>query len=176
MFVGKEMFHHKGLLMLIFFSMSVLEAHAGSSLFWQDSVAKAPPLRIYAEFVPAEVLPGEVVTLTIRGFLEEGWHIYSIEPKEAAPTPTSVSYQSNEPKPLGFLQESSPQIFQDEALHMTLAVHQKEFVLRQQFKIAADAVQGEQMFAGTLHYHMCDNRLCTPQQHQSFTTPLTVQP
>lgn len=176
MFLGKEMFRRKRFLILIFFSMSFLEANAGSPLFWQDSVAKAPPLRIYAEFVPSQVFPGEVVTLTIRGFLEEGWHIYSIEPKEAAPTPTSVSYHSNEPTPLGFLQESSPQILQDQALHMTLAVHQKDFVLHQQFKIAADAVQGEQVFTGTLHYHMCDNRLCTPQQHQSFTIPLTIQP
>ena len=145
-------------------------------LLWQDAGAKPSPLRIYAEFDAYEVMRGAVVTLRIRGFLEEGWHIYSIEPKEEALLPTAVSYPSKQHTPLGRLQESAPTILHDEVLKLTLAVHQKEFVLSQQFQISPDAVAGEQVFEGTLHYHLCDNQLCTPRQHQSFTTPLTIQP
>lgn len=150
---------------------------AASQFLWKDSTFKISPLRIYAEFDPPQVVSGMIVTLTIRGFLEEGWHIYSLaKQQEDALDPTQVSYQTEEHLPMGALQESTPQIIKDEALGMTLAVHKGEFVFRQQFKISSEALPGEQTFEGTMHYHLCNNKVCTPLKHQSFTAPLSIKP
>ncbi len=150
---------------------------AMAQLPWDSVSPQVPELRLYAEFEKPIASPGETVTLILRGFLEWGWHIYSVVPQgEEAPQPTAITYDTPTYEVIDGLEESKPQVIQDEALGLTLAVHQNEFVFRQKLKLSSEVPAGPQDLFGTLHYQICDNNICAPLQHQTFFTPLTVEP
>ena len=166
----------KNLLLGIIAILASISLVFAEELQWDTSAPKTPPIKIYAEFDNFQVVPGTVVTLIIRGTLEHGWHIYSTQDQgEDAPQPTTISYQNSEHQKIGPLQETPPHIIEDKALNLRLAVHQNDFVLRQQFKISPLAAAGPQDFEANLNFQMCDNNICTPHQSQSFSTPLTIE-
>lgn len=143
---------------------------------WQQSNPVTSPLEIYAEFDKFRVNPGAAVTLIIRGFLQPAWHIYSIQRiSDEAPNPTTVTYPDLKFEIIGPLKESPPEMVDDRALDLRLAVHKEEFVFQQQFKISPLAEAGSFVFEGTLHYQLCDDHICTPRQHRLFSTPLTIE-
>ena len=143
---------------------------------WQQSNPVTSPLEIYAEFDKSRVNPGTAVTLIIRGFLQPAWHIYSIQRfSDEAPKPTTVTYPGLRFEIIGPLKESPPEIVDDRALDLRLAVHKEEFVFQQQFKISPLAEAGSFVFEGALHYQLCDDHICTPRQHRLFSTPLTIE-
>ncbi len=143
---------------------------------WKTNLPQTPPVKIYAEFDKFPVTLGSTAILIVRGFLEPGWHIYSTQAQgEDAPPPTTITYPNLVHQKVGFLQETPPDIIEDRALNLRLAVHKEEFALRQQFKISPLTAVGAQDFAGELHFQMCDNKICTPHQTQAFATPITIE-
>ncbi|MBF0280277.1 MAG: hypothetical protein HQM13_20940 [SAR324 cluster bacterium] len=143
---------------------------------WKSNLPETPPLKIYAEFDTFPAAPGALVTLIVRGFIEPGWHIYSTQDQgEDAPPPTTITYRNSAHQKIGTLQESAPEVIEDQALNLRLAVHKNEFIFRQQFKISMRSPDTMQDFEGDLHFQMCDNKICTPHQVQSFATPLTIE-
>lgn len=159
-----------GLFLIVGFGLA-----SASDPFWSSSPTIFPEIQIYAEFDKLEVTPGEVTTLIIRGFMEPGWHIYSVKQQgEFGPKPTSVSFETVH-QAMGELEETPPQVIEDLALGLRLAVHKEAFVLTQKIKIVSQASPALDTFDGILHYQICDNNICAPLQHQSFSTPLTVK-
>lgn len=162
--------------LFLFFWCTIMGGTAlwADSLPWASTHTAFPTISVYAEFEKLDVLPEEVVTLIIRGFMEPGWHIYSVKPQnEYGPEPTWLSFQTLH-QTVGDLEENPPLVVDDQALGLRLAVHKESFVFKQSFKIAADALPALETFEGTLHYQICDNNICAPLQSQPFSTPLTI--
>ncbi len=158
---------------IVFFFSSITLVYA--NLPWGKKTTKIPSLKIYAEFDNYQVAPGDTTTLIIRGFLEAGWHIYSIQDQgENGPIPTAITYNPILYQLAAPLQESPPSIIEDQALQLKLAVHKEKFVFKQKFRISRSASVGEQMFEGILQYQICDNHICAPIQRHPFKTPLTI--
>lgn len=143
---------------------------------WDAPVSQYPTIRLYAEFDQVGAVSGSQVVLIIRGFFESGWHIYSVEPQEHGPKPTTITYFSAVFQSVGKLEENPPRIVEDKALGMSLAVHENEFVFKQKFLIAPDIPEGDYDLQGQLNYQVCDNNICAPLQHQSFVAPLRIKP
>ncbi|MBF0289466.1 MAG: hypothetical protein HQM14_16765 [SAR324 cluster bacterium] len=161
-----------GIVIFLFSTMALVYANSP----WQQKKTRIPTLQIYAEFDNYQVAPKDTTTLIIRGFLEPGWHIYSIQSQgDDGPIPTTITYSQSLYQPAAPLQESPPSIVEDKALRLKLAVHKEKFIFKQKLKILGSTSVGEQTFEGALHYQICDNHICAPIQHHLFTTPLTVQ-
>lgn len=145
--------------------------------FFSQAPISSSALRLYAEFDYYETTPNQLVTLIIHGFLEPGWHVYSIHSQgEDGPVPTTLNFG---PSPLyqtaGALTESPPLFETDRALGISLSLHKQEFVLKQPFRINSNAPEGDFDLHGSLSYQVCDNNVCAPLQHVLFTVPFHVR-
>ena len=147
-------------------------------LFASSLIQEQQRLTLYTEFSESKVKAGSIVELSIRGKIEQGWHIYSTQTGgDLQSLATKITYSpSLVHLPQSRLLESKPITYFDEVIDLTLQVHQHQFVLTQRFKIADFAQVGVQDLSGNLEYFICDNHICSPQQQLEFIAPLEVIP
>ncbi len=142
---------------------------------FKETQSSGPALRLFAEFAFLTVKPGTRTTLYLRGFIPDGWHIYSIfQQGEDGPYPTTIKTDSRAHLPVGALRESPVVRKWDGALEKELAVHLGTFTLEQDFHIMEDTSEGIHDLTGTLLFQACDNRICVPLRRQKFTAPLEI--
>ncbi len=146
-----------------------------SFLAFQDEAQDFPELQIYAEFDHAKVRPGADVTLQVRCFIPEGWHIYSIILQDfGGPLPTRMEASSAAHRPHGELRENQPVKEWDEALERLVELHRGQLLLEQDYQIPEETPEGIKDLEGTLFYQSCNNRVCIPLRRQIFSAPLEI--
>ena len=153
------------------------QARSGTKSFlaFQDEAQDFPELRIYAEFDHARARPGADVTLQVRCFIPEGWHIYSIMPQDSGgPLPTRMEASSAAHRPHGELRENQPVKEWDEALERLVELHRGQLLLEQDYQIPEETPEGIKDLEGALFFQSCNNRVCVPLRRQIFSAPLEI--
>ena len=139
--------------------------------------ATVPELRIFAEFNQFQVVSGSELTLEVRVFIPEGWHLYSIQSSDATDfVPTRLKASSSVHMLKDSLRENIPLLQWDAVIEKQVYLHQGQMLLEQDYLISPDASEGIQDLEGELIFQACNNNICVPLSRQPFTAALEIRP
>ena len=139
--------------------------------------ATVPELRIFAEFNQFQVVSGSELTLEVRVFIPEGWHLYSIQSSDATDfVPTRLKASSSVHMLKDSLRENIPLLQWDAVIEKQVYLHQGQMLLEQDYLISPDASEGIQDLEGELIFQACNNNVCVPLSQQPFTAALEIRP
>ena len=121
------------------------------------------------------VYPGDRFDLYLSVQIEEGWHIYSLQPldgNELLATQISLAddiFESAEP-----WKESPTHLIQDDAQAKMVKGHTNTAEFQKKLYVPENLNPGSYSIEGKLLYRACDNKLCTLPQSLPFTTRILV--
>lgn len=122
--------------------------------------AEVEPLRWKVTVTPsANVEAGDVFTVTAKGTVAEGWHVYGTQIGEGGPQPTTVTADGmGTAEPVGSHTVSGDlhSAF-DETFQMKLSWYQSDITVTQKFR-----KQKEGKVALKIRYMACNDESCTP--------------
>ena len=121
------------------------------------------------------VYPGDGFKLYLSVQIEEGWHIYSLQPLDGNELlATQIILEDNVFESSGDWQESSPSLIQDDAQAKRVKAHTHIAEFHKNFHIPENFNPGSYRINGKLHYRACDNKLCTLPQNLPFVSRIHV--
>ena len=121
------------------------------------------------------VYPGDGFKLYLSVQIEEGWHIYSLQPLDGNELlATQIFLEDNVFESSGDWQESSPSLIQDDAQAKRVKAHTHIAEFHKNFHIPENFNPGSYRINGKLHYRACDNKLCTLPQNLPFVSRIHV--
>ena len=121
------------------------------------------------------VYPGDGFKLYLSVQIEEGWHIYSLQPLDGNELlATQIFLEDNVFESSGDWQESSPSLIQDDAQAKRVKAHTHIAEFHKNFHIPENFNPGSYRINGKLHYRACDNKLCTLPQRLPFVSRIYV--
>lgn len=124
-----------------------------------------------------KVRPGENFWLQLVTFLDEGWHMYSIEKQSDDETvATRIELEVTAFPPQGRWQETPPKLVHDEVMGKIMKIHSGHVEFTRLFSVPEGLKPGVYPLSGTLHFRSCDNRICTLPQAMKFQTRVIVGP
>ena len=139
--------------------------------------ATVPELHIFAEFNQFQVVSGSELTLEVRVFIPEGWHLYSIQSSDATDfVPTRLKASSSVHMLKDSLRENIPLLQWDAVIEKQVYLHQGHMLLEQDYLISPDASEGIQDLEGELIFQACNNNICVPLSRQPFKAALEIRP
>jgi hypothetical protein len=134
------------------------------------------PLQLEAMPDKDKVRPGEFFWLHLVAFLDEGWHMYSIEKQSGDETvATRIKMTTRAFLPQDHWQETPPKLVRDDVLEKIMKTHSGRVEFTRLFSVPKGLKPGVYPLAGTLHYRSCDNRVCTLPQAVKFQTRVIVE-
>lgn len=156
---------------------------AGSSGYAFDSYQKFEkskkqnmPLQLEAMPDKDKVRPGEIFWLHLVAFLDEGWHMYSLEKQSDDETvATRIELETQVFPPQGRWQETPPKLVRDEVMEKIMKTHSGRVEFTRLFSVPKGLTPGVYPLSGTLHFRSCDNRICTLPQAMKFQTRVIVE-
>ncbi len=173
---------------------SVLPFISGWGLFWACLIAGSPgygfdshhkfekskkgirPLQLEAMPDRRKVQTGETFWLHLVTFLDEGWHMYSLEKQSDDETvATRIELDSLVFDPQGIWQEMPPKLVRDEVMEKIMKTHSGRVEFSRKFSVPKTLKPGTYPLSGTLHFRTCDNRVCTLPQAKTFKTRVIVE-
>jgi len=134
------------------------------------------PLRLEAMPDKDEVRPEETFWLHLVTFLEEGWHMYSLEKQSDDETvATRIELEALVFDPQGNWQEMPPKLVRDEVMGKIMKTHSGRVEFTHLLSVPKGLKPGVYPLSGTLHFRTCDNRICTLPQAMQFQTRVIVE-
>jgi thiol:disulfide interchange protein DsbD len=128
-------------------------------------------LQLEAVAEPKEARPGQVVRLTIKGTLKDGYHTYPItqyseDPAQGPSGLTQLEFkQSAAFRPLAPVTETEPEFAVDKS-GAVLLEYEKPFTWAQDVLVLPDAPAGEERLDFTLRLQVCNEVRCIPSTRQ----------
>ncbi len=120
----------------------------------------------------AELSPGtseNTIVLKLWGRIDNGYYIYSVFPQgDFSPEPTQVFLDTPLLVPDKEISESKTISVEDQAFEQKLNVHQYDFWIEQQYRIAESSKLSNQNIVGSLLYQICNKRICSLPLTKSF--------
>ena len=117
---------------------------------------------------------GENLYLNIDFKIDEGYHIYSVDPsKSLSPTYNEIIdslYISQFGEPV----ESTPTDKYDEAFDRYVSIHKNDFKVIYPLVISDELESGNYKIAGTLEYYACDKTMCIPLRDNVYNFDLKI--
>lgn len=125
---------------------------------------------------PKPCRPGARLTLTLRGQIDPGWHLYSLEQAEGGPIATTIALAEGDPAELGEAREAKPTVASDPAFDVPTRFFAGTAVFRLQTTVNRGAAPGSQALHVLVRYQSCNGQLCLPPHTDTVPVPLTIQP
>ena len=143
---------------------------------FEESKKQNLPLQLEAMSDKEKVLPGETFWLHLVAFLDEDWHMYSIE-KQSEDETVATRIELNAPAflPEGDWQETPPKLVRDDVMEKVMKTHSGRAEFTRLFSVPGGLKPGAYPLSGTLHFRSCDNRICTLPQAVKFQTRVIVE-
>ena len=133
-------------------------------------------LRLEAMPDKDKVRPGETFWLHLVAFLDEGWHMYSLEKQsDDATVATRIELEALVFDPQGRWQEMPPKLVRDDVMEKIMKTHSGRVEFTHLFSVPKGLKPGVYPLSGTLHFRTCDNRICTLPQAMKFQTRVIVE-
>jgi thiol:disulfide interchange protein DsbD len=133
------------------------------------------PLQLEAMPDKDKARPGETFWLHLVAFLEEGWHMYSLEQQsDDATVATRIELEALVFDPQGGWQEMPPKLVRDGVMEKIMKTHSGRVEFTHLFTVPKGLKPGVYPLSGTLHFRTCDNRICTLPQAMKFQTRVIV--
>lgn len=143
---------------------------------FEKSKKQSRTLQLEAMPDKEKVRPGENFWLYLMTFLDEGWHMYSIEKQsDDESVVTRIELGTRVFPPQGRWQETPPRLVRDEVIGKIMSIHSGHVEFSRLFSVPQGLKPGVYPLSGTLHFRSCDNRICTLPQAMKFQTRVIVE-
>lgn len=145
-------------------------AFAQPSLGSSDTVA-------WSASAPAQgVKPGGRVKVTLRGAVQNGWHVYGLEQLPDGPTPLRVTLDVSDVAAADGAPAGSPVTkLQDPSFNLQTQFYEHDFTVTAPVRISAHAAAGAQVIPVNVRFQTCNGRICQPPKTVKLSVPITVQ-
>lgn len=163
---------HTCLLLLVVAWMSL----AGGDAQAQEIGPATDYVRWEASADPASVEAGKTVSIVLRAAIDSGWKMYAID---SPPPSRGVKVVFDDPIagliPKGDLQQIDPKRGYDPNFKKDVSYFEKQAEVWGDFTVAEDTPPGTHTASGTIHFMICNDRLCLPPTRVPFTAPFEVK-
>jgi Disulphide bond corrector protein DsbC len=161
---------------------AIAPAIAGLILLQQAAWAQAPvndppPAATVSWTVLSQtVTKGARSTLTLRGQIVPGWHVYGLKQLPNGPTPLLVTVADNAvAKADGAPTGSAPTKFHDPDFGLETQFYASDFTLTVPVRLKPDAGAGQQQIPIDVRFQTCNGRICQPPKTVRLLAPVDLQ-
>ena len=125
---------------------------------------------------PAEaVKPGGKVTLTLRGEVSDGWHVYALKQLPNGPTPLRVTLDQNDVATASGAPVGSPATkIHDPGFNLDTQFYSRAFTVALPLQIAAHSANGTQQLPVSVRFQTCNDRVCQPPKTVHLTAAISI--
>lgn len=124
----------------------------------------------------ADVRPGSRVTVTLRGEVLEGWHVYGLQQEPDGPTPLRITLDANEVVVADGAPAGSPAIkYHDPSFNLDTQYYTKPFSVTLPVRIASGAPAGPLQIPVSVRFQTCNGPTCRPPKTVHLVAPITVR-
>ena len=163
------------LVVILAFLVIPLLAFADPSVFSRSTVSSGPGIKIDTMIDRDLAYPGDRFKLYMSVQIEEGWHIYSLQPMDGNELlATQIVLEDHVFESRNIWQESPARLLQDGAQQKLVKGHVTTAEFHKSFRVPDNTRPGNYSVKGKLIYRACDNNLCTLPQTLSFDSPVRV--
>jgi DsbC/DsbD-like thiol-disulfide interchange protein len=160
---------------LIIILATIFASVNSESAPFSSPLPSGPKLKISALIDKELVHPGESFKLYLSVHIEEGWHIYSLQPLDGNEMlATQINIDGNVFGKAEQWEESPTSLIQDDAQAKIVKGHTDTAEFQKTFYAPEDINPGSYSIKGTLLYRACDNKLCTLPQSLPFASRVQV--
>jgi DsbC/DsbD-like thiol-disulfide interchange protein len=150
-------------------------AFAESSPFSSPSVSSGPGIKLNMLVDRNTAYPGDRFKLYMSVQIEEGWHIYSLQPMHGNELlATKIMMGDNIFEGQKHWQESPTRLIQDDAQQKLVKGHVTTAEFHNSFRVPENTRSGNYSIKGKLLYQACDNNLCTFPESLPFDSQVRV--
>jgi hypothetical protein len=145
------------------------------SLFSIPSVSSGPGIKLNMMMDRDTVHPGDRFKLYMSVQVEQGWHIYSLQPMDGNELlATQILIDENIFEGQKQWQESQTRLIQDDAQQKLVKGHVTTAEFHNSFRVPDNTRSGNYSIKGKLLYQACDNNLCTLPESLPFASQIRV--
>jgi DsbC/DsbD-like thiol-disulfide interchange protein len=150
-------------------------AYTEPSPFQSPSVSPGPGIKLNMMMDRDPAYPGDRFKLYMSVQIEEGWHIYSLQPMDGNELlATQIVIDYNIFKGQKHWQESPTSLIQDDAQQKLVKGHVTTAEFQNSFRVPENTRSGNYSIKGKLLYQACDNNLCTLPESLPFDSQIRV--
>src|SRR5690242_8344707 len=138
-------------------------------------VAQVPtPVRWSLTSDAASVKSGQTFHGMLKANIEDGWHLYSLEPMENGPVATQIDVPAGQAfKQAGTILAGDPEMAFDPNFQMDVRYYEYEAVFRVPV-VSAGSSAGKQTLTLGAMFQTCNDHLCLPPTRVKLTTPVML--
>ena len=139
--------------------------------------APPTPVRWSALDTTATIKRGDTAVVRVAAQIDEGWHLYSLEPIERGPIPTTLTATPAPPFSLNAKEIDSPEPkrSQDPNFGVETAYYEESAVFGLPIAVAKDAAAGERTLEITARFQVCSDRICLRPQVAKMPVTVTIR-
>lgn len=124
---------------------------------------------------PQDARAGGKLSITLRGTVADGWHVYSLQQAPEGPTPLVASIEANAVATAnGAVTESKPVKLRDPAFGLDTQFYEHAFTLTVPVRVKPHT-SGQQAIPVSVRFQTCNGRICQPPKTVHLSVPVTVK-
>lgn len=126
---------------------------------------------------PAQaVKPGGRVKVTLRGAVQNGWHVYGLQQLPDGPTPLRVTLDASDVASADGQPAGSPVTkLQDPSFNLETQYYEHDFTVTAPVRIGPHAAAGQQQIPISVRFQTCNGRICQPPKTARLSVPVTIR-
>jgi thiol:disulfide interchange protein DsbD len=135
------------------------------------------PIRWAAEEPSKAVKAGQTISIQLTAAIDDGWHLYALDPIEGGPIPTRITAG---PAPTFVLQEKDivrlePKRAHDPNFGLETAYYEESTTFGLPITVSKDLAAGERVLEVTARFQACNDRICLRPQTSTMRVKVTVR-
>lgn len=143
------------------------------------AAAQVPtPIRWSAVDDKVSAKPGSTITVRVAAQIDDGWHLYALEPIEGGPIPTKLA--AAPPKLFTLVEKEiekpEPKRAQDPNFGIETAYYEDSASFGLPIVVAKDAAAGDRVVEITARFQACNDTICLRPQVATLRVTVKVDP
>jgi DsbC/DsbD-like thiol-disulfide interchange protein len=132
---------------------------------------------VWSASTPAQApKAGSRVTVTLRGAVKDGWHVYGLEQLPDGPTPLRVSLDASDVAAADGAAAGSPVTkLQDPSFNLVTQFYDRDFTVTVPVRIGSHPAAGAQAIALNVRFQTCNGRICQPPKTVRLSVPVSIR-
>ncbi len=135
------------------------------------------PIRWSAAETKIPAKAGQTVVVQVSATIDEGWHLYALEPVEGGPIPTKLAAGPASAFALveKDIEKAEPRRAIDPNFNMETAFYEETAAFGLPIAVAKTAAAGDRTVEITAAFQACNDRICLRPQTAAMRVTLTIQ-
>ncbi|MEI9891766.1 MAG: protein-disulfide reductase DsbD domain-containing protein [Caulobacteraceae bacterium] len=144
--------------------------------FAQPSLGSSNTVSWTASAPAQSVKPGGKVKVTLRGAVQDGWHVYGLQQLPDGPTPLRVTLDISDIATADGQPSGSPVTkLLDPSFNLQTQFYEHDFTVTAPVRISPKAAAGQQMIPVNVRFQTCNGGICQPPKTVKLSVPVNIQ-